>query len=1075
MTDDHGPTLAILLGRGARSCEDALLAEVERLRPGFPARPPVLPVRIVVPSGCLREHLQARLVRAGACLGVRVQTLRGLAAEILERAGEPLPAGPELLEILVGRAGNRQASLRQALGHLEDGWRHLTGTVRDLLDAGFSQAHEDAVLERLAELGPAKDPALERVRAVVAVAVEVGEAASRLAVGGSTTLWQRAATLLPGRGPELLPSRAVLVHGFAEATGLALDLLEVILRESQAWVFVDEPEDPARPGEADSGRLFTRRLRERLAGSRGEGYVQQGRRAPPTVRGIATEGVEGEVRAVGAAVKALLERGVAAEDIGVVARQMAPLEAAVAIQWQRLGIPFVVEGGKGLIGPSGRRLAALAELLQGGAGTRLDTWLAATTAAPDVDDLRLALRLAGVATVGEVADLDVSQLLGSAERFGLPVRTGLDAEADGEATRLVARRRWVVRSRLEEVVASARCVRAVLASRPPATVARHIQGVRSLAEDVLGLQGADREGMEALLADLGASLPGDLDLEWQEFVLLVRRALVDAGREVVGGLGAGVRVLGVTQARGLTFEHLFVTGLNRDVFPRVVSEGPLLPDWVRGALLPVLPDLHIKAGGHDEERYLFAHLLGAAAHVTLSWQAADDEARLAPPSPLVQRLLLAKPELVVASIGAAAPAPGGGPGTGLEHAVAAGLAGDREAWEGILRLTMEEEDQGATGHARSLASARRRVLEEVDPAGGWRIVSSPSPYLGLVGALAPQGEMEGMLFVTTLEAMSACPWQTFLRRLLKIEPPWDPLGELGGFARNIVGMVVHEALAVVVGDQAATPCRWDEAISGQPHQVPWPVPARLEAVTAGVALEVARREGGWPSGLVMALARRALTWLQVAGRVDWSPGAPAALGVEVSGGVAVKDREGRRRTLRFTCDRVDRAPGGGVTGTDYKTGRPLSDASRDDTRRKHLLKAIRTGAALQAAAYARAAGEGGLGRYLYLDPELPDSIRDLPVKGGDVAAMDGFDAAVRTLLGAWDSGVFLPRLTDPTGRETGAACRFCEMRLACEQYDSGMRRRLLAWVAAEEGDDATSAAAQIWNLKAARADGDGDP
>ena len=198
------------------------------------------------------------------------------------------------------------------------------------------------------------------------------------------------------------------------------------------------------------------------------------------------------------------------------------------------------------------------------------------------------------------------------------------------------------------------------------------------------------------------------------------------------------------------------------------------------------------------------------------------------------------------------------------------------------------------------------------------------------------------------------------------------------------------------------------------------------------------------------------------------------LGVEVPGRVAVQDAEGRSRWLQFKCDRVDRAPGGGVTGTDYKTGRPISTASGEDTRRKHLRRAVRSGGALQAAAYARAAGVGGLGRYLYLEPDPPDSLREQSVGGEDAVAMSGFGAAVSTLLGAWDSGVFLPRLTDPAGREPSPTCRFCEMREACVQYDSGMKRRLLAWVAASGGEGVSVAAVQLWNLGAPKADGEGD-
>jgi inactivated superfamily I helicase len=74
-----------------------------------------------------------------------------------------------------------------------------------------------------------------------------------------------------------------------------------------------------------------------------------------------------------------------------------------------------------------------------------------------------------------------------------------------------------------------------------------------------------------------------------------------------------VQVLRVVDARGRTFEHLFVMGLNRDLFPRGISEDPLLPDAIRAALeRDVLPDIPIKRRGFDEERYLFAGLLSAS-------------------------------------------------------------------------------------------------------------------------------------------------------------------------------------------------------------------------------------------------------------------------------------------------------------------------------------------------------------------------------------------------------------------------------------------------------------------------------
>ena len=99
-----------------------------------------------------------------------------------------------------------------------------------------------------------------------------------------------------------------------------------------------------------------------------------------------------------------------------------------------------------------------------------------------------------------------------------------------------------------------------------------------------------------------------------------------------------MQLLSVMEARARTFDHLLLVGLNRGVFPRVVSEDPLLPDGVRRALRDVLPELPVKREGVDEERFLFAQLMASSESVVLSWSATDDGGRARPPSPLVERL-----------------------------------------------------------------------------------------------------------------------------------------------------------------------------------------------------------------------------------------------------------------------------------------------------------------------------------------------------------------------------------------------------------------------------------------------------
>jgi hypothetical protein len=87
------------------------------------------------------------------------------------------------------------------------------------------------------------------------------------------------------------------------------------------------------------------------------------------------------------------------------------------------------------------------------------------------------------------------------------------------------------------------------------------------------------------------ALPPDFPLTPGDLVLLVRRHLAPHFAVPLGGSGGGVQVLDATEARGRSFEALFVVGLARDVFPRSVREDPLLPDPLRERVRDVLPEI----------------------------------------------------------------------------------------------------------------------------------------------------------------------------------------------------------------------------------------------------------------------------------------------------------------------------------------------------------------------------------------------------------------------------------------------------------------------------------------------------
>jgi RecB family exonuclease len=519
-----------------------------------------------------------------------------------------------------------------------------------------------------------------------------------------------------------------------------------------------------------------------------------------------------------------------------------------------------------------------------------------------------------------------------------------------------------------------------------------------------------------------------------------------------------VQVLRVVDARARTFEHLFVMGLNRDLFPRAISEDPLLPDAIRTALeRDMLPDIPVKRRGFDEERYLFAELLSASPRVTLSLQAVSDDDKQKTPSPLVERLRLANPAapipLVPTLFGPSAPVCSR---PAYEHAVLAGLSGAGERFEQCLELALEETRRVASlprdaATSADLARGRLAVLDEFDGMA-WRR-GALGPYFGFLGAIAEQGDLRGREpFVTTLESLARCPWQTLLGRLLRLEPLPDARGPLPAVDALLVGNLLHRVLERIArgagvesgGSVAALAERATTA-------VPWPEPEPFEAILEAEARAVVREAGIALSGFPRVLAERTRPFLQRVRALDFASGdaLPAVLGVEVEGRVSIDFEDARSRVLRFRADRVDRSDGA-LHLTDYKAGKPVSKASGLAKRREHLLTGIAAGRFLQVPAYAFHAGFGTarevvVGRYLFARPDLDSELAVQEASSEDGEVRQAFDRALGILYAAWEAGSFFPRLFDRKGDEP-QACTYCPFSEACLRGDSGARLALAHWL-----------------------------
>ncbi|MGH0036718.1 MAG: PD-(D/E)XK nuclease family protein [Myxococcota bacterium] len=1018
------------------------------------------PLRVAVPSRSLRLHVSDRIARRfGAVAGLSVSTLYALALEVLDRAGQSAPGGSELLPILVRRRARAQPVLRRRLDDLDEGYQSVADSVRDLLDAQLDAASAEPLLEAIQASGE-PGPVCEVASAVVRVATECHGAFEEGWPAHSASLYQRAGACLEREGPELLPAEHIWVHGVTDATGATTAFLSALQRECGATVGFDRPPAPGRRGASDPSLAFGQRLREVLGAPIAPPDGEDEPAPPGSLRLFQAPGISAEVRELARRVSDLVADGSRPEAIGVVARDAGRIALPLRLHFDRLGVPYSAIGTSGPPRPVRRAIEGMLATLDAGGETPTDLWLDARLDWPTRvrDALRLAFRHLAATRLEQVAAL--ADRLEPGRDLALPVRTGLvagDEGVDGDGPR--AERRRLPWPHVQAAVgAAAGLARAHRQWTESASWSEHVDALRAWVRDHLGWSAGDEAArlLEAALAQADDEAAASCALAPDEARMLWRRLLESAGRDRRGGRGGGVQVLSVMEARARTFDHLFVVGLNRDVFPRVVQEDPLLPDTLRRGLRAVLPDLPVKQEGVEEERFLFAQLLASSPDVTLSWSVCDDDGVKLSRSTLIDRLEWAGRGLEVASAPPvlAAEARPGETRPAFEWAVLAGWArhrGSQGAFEAAIRESLA--DRSTEGSPQSLAHTRMAIVREHDlgPFGSPRL----GPYLGWVGPVREPGDpRRGDLWVTTLEALARCPWQSFLEKLLRIEPLPDPFETLPGLDALMVGTAVHAVLERAAREQGVTSEGVEEAAAAAAVRVTWPDEAQLDAWGVEAARRVLAEAGIGSEVLVHALARRVRPLVDHARALE-AVDPLATLAVEAEGAMPWPgDEHAEARPLRFRADRIDRL-GEVLLLTDYKTGRTFTPAKQEQTRRRHLLAAVGSGERLQAAVYARAVA-GGVGRYLFLGNEPDEQGVDCRVEADDPELCDTLDWALSALLAARESGSFVPRLLHRDRQRTNPGCEYCEVAEACLHHDSGAHRRLRRWIEAEEAEASAS-------------------
>jgi len=563
------------------------------------------------------------------------------------------------------------------------------------------------------------------------------------------------------------------------------------------------------------------------------------------------------------------------------------------------------------------------------------------------------------------------------------------------------------------------------------TVASWGAWTRSLSDLArLSLRAPDR--VVSLLAEL-RPMEGVGEVTLAEVLLVLRPRLRDLV-EPEGTRRAGrVFVSGIDEARGMAFEVIFAPGLTERVFPRKLTEDPILLDRERHALEA---GLTVREDRVAAERAALHMTVGAArARITLSWSRLDEE-KARPRLPSFYGL-----EVIRATRGAL-------PGFDelMEQAGHAGSA--RLAWPApddprnaiddaehdlaVLRELITGSAVERRGAARYLMEVNPHLARALRARGRrWGVTGRFTEADGLVNPReeameALQGhQLTARSFsATALQKFAACPYSFLLNTVMRLTPREVPVHveEIDALSR---GALIHDVQYEFMDQlraEGALPLTGDDltALWERMEPVRRRIVARFEDELSPAIQRV------WEDA--MSEIRADLrAWVRImAENPEWVPDR-----FELAFGLPRResmDRDSRADPVGLDCginlrgaiDLVERGPGG-IRVTDYKTGK--NRVKQDFV--------VDGGQTLQPLLYALAAE-----RLFPDDPVVASRLWFCTARGGfeerslvlDREARSAATVVARTVGDALESG-FLPAAP----RE--GACRWCDYRSVCGPHE----------------------------------------
>lgn len=518
----------------------------------------------------------------------------------------------------------------------------------------------------------------------------------------------------------------------------------------------------------------------------------------------------------------------------------------------------------------------------------------------------------------------------------------------------------------------------------------------------------------------------------------------------VGSFGDGVFVAPLRSFDGVVLDAMFVVGLAEGLLPGREHDDALLPERDRCAAGPALERRDRVA---DQHRSLLAALACADAHRTLLFPRADlrrgrtyvpsrwllDAAARHTGEPVWSEDLDRLPERTGAAEIVASFA------SGLQASEPASLL-DHD----LARLLRWQQRGGLpVDHPLATALPRLGVGLRIQ---GLRAGPGFSAYDGNVNPVAvPTLSPDEPLSPTSLESFAACPRRHFLGRVLRVAAVDRP-EEIDAIKASDRGTLVHQILEDYIKDVMAGGLRDIDSLLAFAEQ-------RFHAWEAD-GLTGRRLRWRYDQQLIRRELRR---FAEMDSRENLQPLAiEHAFGTGDEPAVRVELPSGSALTFKGKADRIDRAPGGSLTVTDYKTGGDSTYKDIEET-------TVSRGTRLQLPIYALAArsrygqdDEPVRARYLFISERA-----DFAEYGYDVGKdrLETFVEVVSVIADGIRAGQFPARPGEPSGQPGVAGwdnCRFCEYDAICpaERDREWERKRtapgLWSYVELAEGADAAA-------------------